>query len=346
MKLFKLLTMILLSNLLLAACGTGNQTEPIEENDTVKKLQVDENKPYIGFAMDTLQDERWYRDKDYFESTIQELGGNVKTLAANGIQSVQNEQVKLLIQEGIDVLVIIPTDATEASEAVALAKDANIPVISYDKLVMNADLDYYISFDNVRVGELQATAILEAAPTGKYAYVGGADSDNNAHLFREGAMNILQPEIDAGNIELVFDQFTDGWSPEVAESNMKTLLETTDVDAVVAANDGTAGGVIRALGETLVPISGQDAERDALQRIIDGTQTMTVYKSLESIASTSAEVAIDLANGQSIETTQSINNNQTDVSAILLDPIAVNAANLEATVISDGHIAKEDLNFN
>ncbi|MBM7542858.1 sugar ABC transporter substrate-binding protein [Amphibacillus cookii] len=333
--------------LLFALVGCFNQSNNNDSEDTsVTKLRSEQDIPYIGFAMDTLQDERWYRDKDYFEQKVQSLGGNVKTLAANGIHDVQVEQVELLIEEGIDILVIIPADSEASAEIVELAHQADVPVISYDKLVLNADLDYYISFDNVKVGELQASAILEEVDEGDFAYVGGADNDNNAHLFKEGAMNVLQPYIDSGDINLVYDQFTPGWSPDEAEAMFGSFLENNQqVDAVVAANDGTAGGVIQALNaqNLTVPISGQDAELDAIRRIQDGTQTMTVYKSLEQIAETAAETAMRLANGETIETDSTMNNNNIDVPSILLDPITITSNNIDETVIADGHIDADDL---
>lgn len=342
-RLFTYLTTIFIALIMIAGCQQADNTSETNETATLSKLQVDQTKPYIGFAMDTLQDERWYRDKDYFETALHDLGANVKTLAANGVQEVQNQQVKLMIEEGIDVLVIIPADAEGAKDAVALAEAADIPVISYDKMVMNAAIDYYISFDNIKVGELQATAILNEVPEGNIAYVGGAPSDNNAHLFREGAMNVLQPKIDDGSINLVYDNFTEGWSPEVARDNFQSFLNDATVDAVIAANDGTAGGVIEALGDRRVPISGQDAELAAIQRIIDGTQTMTVYKSLENIANTAATSAYELAIGNTIETNQTVNNNLTDVPSILLDPVSVDVSNIDETVIQEGHIDPSDL---
>ncbi|SDC52034.1 xylose-binding protein [Pelagirhabdus alkalitolerans] len=341
-RLIKLTALTVISIIILIGC---QDTEETSNEDNLDKLQANQEQPYVGFAMDTLQDERWYRDKENFETEILEQGGNVKTLAANGSQEVQNEQVRLLLEEGIDVLVLIPANSEEASDVVEMAHAEDVPVISYDQLVMHAEVDYYVSFDNVRVGELKAEAILDIVNEGQFAYVGGAEQDNNSHLLREGAMNILQPYIDDGDIELVYDEFTEDWSPDAAQENIEALLEETDLDAVVAANDGTAGGAINALGDQAfdVPVSGQDAELEAIRRIIEGTQTMTVYKSLEAIAERSAHVAMQLANNETVETDTSVNNEAIDVPAILLEPIPVDSSNYEDTVIEEGHIDESDL---
>ncbi len=160
-----------------------------------------------------------------FEEQVKQIGGQVKTLAANGIPEVQKKQAELLIEEGVDVLVVVPTDAEAAAEIVDIAHKADVKVISYDRLIKNADLDYYISFDNEKVGELQATEILKKVKTGNFAYIGGAEADNNAHLLRQGTMKVLQPLIDKGDIQLVYDQYTDQWDGAIAEQNMKSAIK-------------------------------------------------------------------------------------------------------------------------
>ncbi|MGJ7034549.1 D-xylose ABC transporter substrate-binding protein [Anoxybacillus eryuanensis] len=329
----------------LTACGvvsSGNEGG----SESTKK---DDDKIVIGFSMDTLKEERWQRDKELFEAKVKELGAEVKTLAANGDDAAQLSQAEQLISEGVDVLVVVPHNAEASAAIVEKAHKEGIPVISYDRLIKNAEVDYYVSFDNVRVGEMQAQAIVEKAPKGNYVYIGGADTDNNAHLFRQGAMNVLKPLEEKGDIKIVYDQFSKDWKPEEALKNMENALtaNNNNIQAVVAANDGTAGGVIQALAAQglagKVPVSGQDAELAALQRIVEGTQTMTVYKPIKAIATKAAEMAVALAKGEKIEANQTVSNGKIDVPSVLLDPIAVTKENVLDTVIKDGYHKLEDV---
>ncbi|RKL67109.1 ATPase [Salipaludibacillus neizhouensis] len=330
----------------LSACSSQNpQSESAEASEG--KLLTNPEDVYVGFAIDTLREERWYRDKEALEKAVEELGGSVKTLAANGNQEVQIQQAQLLINEGVDVLVVVPTDSEGASEIVNLAHDAGIKVISYDRLITGADLDYYLSFDNVKVGELQAQEILNQTEEGNFAYVGGAESDNNALLFREGAMNVLKPYLDSGAVNLVYDSYTPGWDPDAARDQLTTFLDSSNsqLDAVIAANDGTAGGVVEAIGNQVgeIAISGQDAELDGVQRIVEGTQTMTVYKSIDLIANRAAELAMQIAAGEEIGTDSLTDNGQIEVPSILLDPIAVTSDNIEDTIIKEGHLTESEI---
>ncbi|ANB55821.1 D-xylose ABC transporter, D-xylose-binding protein [Anoxybacillus sp. B7M1] len=328
----------------LTACGvvsSGNETA-----DNAKKK---DDKIVIGFSLDTLKEERWQHDKEMFEAKAKELGAEVKTLAANSDDAAQLSQAEQLISEGVDVLVVVPHNAEASAAIVEKAHKEGIKVISYDRLIKNSNVDYYISFDNVRVGEMQAKAIVEKAPKGNYVYIGGADTDNNAHLFREGAMNVLKPLAEKGDIKIVYDQFSKDWKPEEALKNMENALtaNNNNIQAVIAANDGTAGGAIQALAAQglagKVPVSGQDAELAALQRIVEGTQTMTVYKPIKEIATKAAEMAVAVAKGEKIDTNQTVSNGKIDVPSVLLDPIAVTKDNIVETVIKDGYQKLEDV---
>ncbi|WP_328701160.1 sugar ABC transporter substrate-binding protein [Aquibacillus kalidii] len=344
-KLLVLLALVLI--VFVSACS--KEATPDSKNTDQVKLTTDDNKVYIGFVLDTLQQERWYKDKELFEEKVTELGGNVKTLAANGSESVQLAQAKLLIEEGVDVLVVVPYNAEAAAEIVELAHKANTKVISYDRLIKNADVDYYISFDNVKVGELQAKEILKQQESGNFAYIGGAETDNNAVLFREGAMKVLQPLIDQGKINLVYDKYTDNWDPAVAEENMLEALKQTSgkIDAVISANDGNAGGVVNALAtkglDGKVPVTGQDAELDAVKRIVAGKQTMTVYKSINLLALNAAEMAMKVAQDKKIETNNAVNNGKIDVPSYLLEPVTVTKENIDSTIIKDNYLTKEEV---
>jgi len=333
--------------LFISGCAFRSADNPVKKDEKIKLIS-NEEKPYVGFVLDTLKDERWYKDKKLFEEEVKRLGGQVKTLAANGLDDIQVKQAELLIKEGVDVLVIVPHDAEKASEIIKLAHQKKVKVISYDRLIKNSQVDYYISFDNEKVGKLQASEIIQRTPKGNFVYLGGAESDNNAVLLRRGAMNILQPLIDKGDITLVYDHYTEEWDPKLAKENMKTALKKNNkVDAIIAANDGIAGGALNALASAglgeKVPVSGQDAELEAMRRIIKGTQTMSVYKPINLLATKSAEVAIKVAKGETIETDKKINNGKMDVPSILLEPISVTKENIRETVIKDGYLTEEEV---
>jgi D-xylose transport system substrate-binding protein len=207
----------------------------------------------------------------------------------------------------------------------------------------------YISFDNEKVGEMQAKAMTQIVPEGKYVYIGGAATDNNAHLLKKGVFNVLQPLIDKGDISIVYDQWTKNWVPTNAYSNMKEALKANNnqIDAVIAANDATAGEAIRALEEQglagKIPVAGQDAELAAIQRIINGTQTMTVYKPINTLAEEAAKLAVSMAKGHDVQSDRKLNNGKIQVPSVLLLPIEVDKDNIEQTIIRDGFHSWENI---
>ena len=303
----------------------------------------------IGFSMDTLKEERWQKDRDLFVKRAEELGAEVIVQSADGKDDVQVRQAESMLTQGVDVLVVIPHNAEVSASIVEAAKRQNIPVISYDRLIRNSEPDLYISFDNEKVGEMQARYLLERAPRGNYILIGGAPTDNNAKLFRKGQMNVLQPAIDRREINVVADQWAKDWLADEALRHTENALTlaNNEVAAIVASNDATAGGAIQALnaqnlaGKILV--SGQDADLPALQRIVAGTQAMTVYKPVSQLAPRAAEAAVRLARKEKIETLAKINNGKTDVASILLEPIAVDKNNLNDTVVKDGYQKAENI---
>jgi len=299
--------------------------------------------------MDSLQLERWQRDRDLFTQRAKELGAEVLVQSADGNDSVQVRQAENLLTQGVDVLVVVPHNGEIAASIVESAKRQNVPVLSYDRLIRNSDVDFYISFDNVKVGELQAKYLLDRAPKGNYILIGGSPTDNNARLFREGQMNVLNPAINKGDIKVVADQWSKDWLPSEALSHTENALTQAQnkVVAVVASNDSTAGGVVQALEEQKlggkVLVSGQDADLAACQRVVAGTQSMTVYKPIAPLATRAAEIAVALARHQSVESNGKVNNGQKDVPSYLLEPIAVDKNNIAQTVINDGFLKIEDV---
>jgi D-xylose transport system substrate-binding protein len=248
------------------------------------------------------------------------------------------------------VLVVVPHNAKTTATIVESAHKMGVPVIAYDRLIADADLDYYVTFDPTKVGELQAEYALANKPKGNYVLIGGAPTDNNALLVRKGQLNILQPSIDKGDIKVVADQWAKDWQAVEALKIMENALTRNhnQVDAVVVSNDGTAGGALQALGEQKllgkVLVTGQDADLAACQRIVAGSQTMTIYKPIEALATKAADLAVKLAKKEAVtEPTRPVNNGKKDVPSILLDSIAVDKANLDATVIKDGYHKREDV---
>lgn len=301
----------------------------------------------IGMSIDDLRLERWQKDRDIFVNKAESLGAKVFVQSANGDATAQISQIENMLNKDIDVLVIIPFNGEVLSNVIAEAKKEGVKVLAYDRLINNADVDFYVSFDNEKVGELQAKSIIEKKPEGNYFLMGGSPVDNNAKLFRKGQMKVLQPLIDSGKIKVVGDQWVDSWLAEKALQIMENALTANknNIDAVVASNDATAGGAIQALSAQglsgKVAISGQDADLAAIKRIIAGTQTMTVYKPITNLADKAAEIAVALGKDEKVETNAQLNNGMKDVPAYLLEPVVVTKENIDDTVIKDGFHSKD-----
>ncbi|WP_246942825.1 sugar ABC transporter substrate-binding protein [Bacillus pinisoli] len=346
----KILSLICLGMVMLMVIACEAK-ESGEERLTITNHQNDEQseKIKIGFAMDTLEEERWIKDRDLFKESVEALGVEVMVMASNGDDALQIWQAETMLSQGINLLVIVPHNAESTAAIVEKAHSVGVKVLSYDRLVKNAELDMYVSYDNEQVGILQAKVITNLVPKGKYVYIGGAETDNNAHLVKKGVFKVLQPLIDKGDITVVFDQWTKDWVPANAKANMKLALAANhnQIDAVIAANDATAGAVIEALEEEglagKIPVAGQDADLAAAQRIVIGTQTMTVYKPIKILAQTAAEIAVKLAKGETINETRHVNNGRIEVPSILLSPIAVEKSIIDETIIADGFHSEEDV---
>jgi len=309
-------------------------------------------RPLIGLSMDTLKEERWQVDRDLFTAAAQAAGADVLVQSANSNDAVQLQNIESLITQKVDALVIIPHDGAAMAKAVNLAHQAGIPVLSYDRLITGCDLDLYLTFDNVKVGELQAKFLAERLPpNGKLRLIRiyGSKTDNNAKLFKQGQDNILSPLIAAGKVEVIFEDWADDWKPENAKkiTNAAITKNGPNFDAILASNDGIAGGAVQALTEEglagKIIVTGQDADLAACQRIAQGTQSMTVYKPIQSIATKAAELALNLARRKPIVTRDAVNNGKIDVPSVLLDIVAVTKENLRETVVKDGFRTESDV---
>jgi D-xylose transport system substrate-binding protein len=300
----------------------------------------------IGFSIADLKEERWQRDRDMFVAKAKELGATVLVQDASGDPNTQIQQCDNMLVRGIQVLVVVPKNADAAAPIVENAHKKGIKVISYDRLIANADVDLYISFDNVRVGEIQAAAILKMTSAGNYVELLGDPGDKNSNMVHEGHMKVLQPAIDSGKIKLVVQQACDKWSGQEARRITEDALTKYKIDAIVASNDGTAAGSIAALDAAKlagkVPISGQDADLLNCQYIVQGKQAVTVYKPIKKIAENAAAIAVKMVKGEAIDGINAhVDNGKIKVSTIFLDPIPVTKDNIDATVIADGYHSKE-----
>ena len=296
----------------------------------------------IGYLMDSLKVERWQTDLDSFQKRAKELGAEVLVETAEGNDELQFEQSKRLLDSGANVLVLVPHDTDKAGRIVDAARARHVPLISYERLVRNAAVDVFVSTNSEVVGELQASSLLRLAPKGNYVLIGGSAADNNARLLHDGQMRVLKPSIDRGEIKILSDSWSRDWDPSEAYAAMSKAIASAkgDIVAVVASNDGTAGGAIQALQEHQlagkVLVSGQDADLAAIIRILDGTQTMTVYKPVAAQARLAAEVAVHLAKDAPVKNTVTISNGDRIVRALFLNPVLVTKDNVKRTVIKDG----------
>ena len=258
----------------------------------------------------------------------------------------QIADIESLIARGTDVLVIVAQDADAIHPAIALARAEGIPVIGYDRLIEAPGI-VYLSFDNREVGRMQAREILSRAPTGRYVFIKGAATDPNADFVHAGQRDVLEAAIRAGRIEVVGDQYVDGWLPEAAQRIMEQILtaNANRVDAVVCSNDGMAGGVLAALkaqGLEGLPLSGQDGDHAALNRVARGLQSVSVWKDARALGREAARVAIGLAAGKPIQGTRPWTHGPRAIAvdAILLEPVAITRANL-SLVIDSGWVSRE-----
>lgn len=312
----------------------------------------------IGLSFDTLKEERWQRDRAVFIARSQELGARVIDLSANSNDTQQVRDVESLLTSRVAVLVIVAHNGAAMAKAVGLAHAAGIPVVAYDRLIPDCDLDFYITFDAVKVGAVQAQYLVDHLPTpgrGRIVRMHGAKTDHNAHLVKKGQDQVLAPLLASGALVVTHEDWVDEWKPENAKRIVNAALargqsadSATAIAGILAPNDGTAGGAAQALSEEglagKVVLTGQDAELAACQRILAGTQTMTVYKPLAKLASRAAEIAVALATGKPVVARAEIDNGKVLVPAIFIDVVAVDKASLLSTVVKDGFHSLEALN--
>jgi D-xylose transport system substrate-binding protein len=305
----------------------------------------------VGVSWSNFQEERWKRDEGAIKEALRAAGARYISADAQGSNEKQLADVEALITKGAKALIILAQDANAVLPAVARAKEAGIPVVAYDRLIEDPSV-LYLTFDNVEVGRMQARAVLAASPKGNYVFIKGSPTDPNAVFLNNGQREVLQGAITKGDIRIVGEQFTDGWSPEVAQKNMEQILTKNGnkVDAVVASNDGTAGGVIAALrAQNMVgiPVSGQDGDVAALNRVAKGEQTVTVWKDARDLGKAAGAFAAQMADGTKPADVAGAHpwtggSKKVNISAVFLKPIAVTRDNLKV-VIDTGWATKEQV---
>jgi len=304
----------------------------------------------VGVSWSNFQEERWQTDEAAIVAALEAAGATYLSADAQSSSAKQLSDIESLLAQGVDALIVLAQDAAAIGPAVQAAADEGIPVIAYDRLIEDSRA-FYLTFDNVEVGRMQARAVLEQAPSGNYVMIKGSPTDPNADFLRGGQQEVLQEAIDAGDITIVAEAYTDAWLPANAQRNMEQILtaQDNDVDAVVASNDGTAGGVVAALtaqGMDGIPVSGQDGDHAALNRIAQGTQTVSVWKDARDLGRAAGEIAVQLAEGASMEdiegTEMWTSPGGTEMVSMFLEPVPITADNL-TLVVDAGWITQEAL---
>ncbi|UZF91383.1 D-xylose ABC transporter substrate-binding protein [Bosea sp. NBC_00550] len=305
--------------------------------------------PVIGVSWSNFQEERWKTDEAAIKAAVEKAGGTYLSADAQSSPAKQLTDVESLIARGAKAIIVLAQDAQAIRPAVEKAVNEGIGVVGYDRLI-EIPQAFYLTFDNVEVGRMMAREIQKAKPEGNYVFIKGSSSDPNANFLYQGSIEVLKPAIDGGKIKNVGEAFTDGWLPANAQRNMEQILTRNQnkVDAVIAANDGTAGGAIAAMDAQglsgSVPVSGQDADRAALNRVALGTQTVTIWKDARELGRNAAEIALKLAGGAKLADVPGSaawdqGPSKQKMTALFLKPVPVTKDNL-GVVIEAGWAAK------
>lgn len=341
-KLWKYAAAVLACVLVFGACGNLDSSKTSGDATQGQKIQ-------IGMSFDSFVIERWQRDRDIFVSAAKELGAEVNVQNANGDLEQQKKQISYFIDKGMDVIVIICIDSEGLSEQVQKAKEAGIKVIAYDRMIMDADIDLYITFDNERVGTMMGQALVDnGLAGGKVLMLGGSAVDSNVALVEKGFSKVMEDN----QVTILDSMHADGWKAELASAYVYDHMDiVSEADAIMCGNDNLASKVVHALKEKRlageIMVAGQDADLEACQRIVEGTQVMTVYKPVEKLARKAAECAVLLAEGRKLpEEVGTIESGAYEVPYIGLEPISVDQNNINDVIIGSGFHLKEDVYLN
>lgn len=378
---FLLTALLLLASLMLAACGgaaatpTPASTGGTETEATVAPETGGETLS-VGIVLPTKDEPRWVQDETRFREALSAAGYDVEILFSQGDSAREMDNVQSLLTQGIKVLIICPQDGAAAAAAATAARAAGVKVISYDRLILGTEaVDYYVTFDSLAVGAQQAQYLVDnATGTGNPLYLyAGAATDNNAFIFFQGAWNVLQPKIADGTFVIVnsseavalqdtveltreqqaaiIGQITTNWDFNTAKTLAESNLTAAGADAkgdvfILAPNDGTARAIADAFAAdtdiTSYFVTGQDAEKASVQYIIDGKQSMTVFKDVRTLVTDAISAAVALLNEETPNATGSYNNGTVDVPAIQSSVISVDSANVKETLIDSGYYPAAD----
>lgn len=333
----KMLGILFVVMCLLGGCKAGEERVVEEADKMPQKLS-------IGMSFDSFVIERWQRDRDVFVSTAKELGAEVNVQNAGGDIEEQIAQIEYFIEKKMDVIVVICIDSDRLSEVAVKAKNAGIKVIAYDRLIKNAGVDLYISFDNEMVGTMMAEGIVRSGGVKNVLMLCGPLADNNVSMVEAGFEKVVQEN----GIRIIDRMHADGWKAERGAAYIYDHpKEVDEADAIMCGNDDIATAVVRALSERRLAgklgVVGQDADLAACQRIVLGTQIMTVYKPVEKLAQKAAECAVALARGDEIDYDQTIFDGTGEVPYVTLAPVSVYKENMDEVIIGSGFHMKEDV---
>lgn len=336
----RLLLLLLVNVMVLTGCGGA---APAQEK-SAKEEEVIE----IGMCCDSFVIERWEKDRDIFVASARDMGAVVNVQNANGEISKQIEQIEYFINKGVDAIVIISIDADSLEDVIKKAIDKGIKVVAYDRMVNNGNIDLYISFDNEAVGRFMAQSLIDAGlERNRVLMLQGSPTDNNVEQVQRGFMSVAQKN----GVEVVDSMYCDGWRAEDASEYLYENPEILDrVDGIMCGNDNLATAVVRVLSENRkageIAVVGQDADLEACQRIVEGTQIMTVYKPVEKLAEAAALATISLVRGEELDTRTTIFDGTYDIPSIVLEPIPVTSANIDDAIIASGFHLREEVYLN
>jgi D-xylose transport system substrate-binding protein len=307
--------------------------------------------PKIGILMHSYENQRWEKDKNYLVEGLTKLGAEVLLEVADNNQQKQIEQAATMINNGAQVLIVVPINQDGAAKIVEIAHEAGVKVIAYDRLINGCKLDYYVSANSTQIGELMSSYLTSLKPQGRYALICGSKYDNNSMRLFLGQINTLQPFMEKGDIQVVYSEFTEDWTPEQGKIHARLALDqsTDTLTAIITGSDAIADGVLEVLKERglegKIMVAAQDAELDNVQAVIHGSQTCDILKPLKEMASITADLAVSLAMEKPLTmkfTTES--NGKALVKSILIDAVLVNKNNIESTVIASGFHKASELN--
>ena len=331
--------------LLTMFCGCGSSNQGGKDSDS-----VEQDKIQIGMCFDSFVIERWQRDRDVFVSSAKELGAEVNIQNANGDVEQQKQHIDYFIKKDMDVIVVISIDPEELVDPIKRAREEGIKVIAYDRPIPNAGADLYISFDNEKVGELMGEALVEAGmPGDKALMICGSPKDQNVPMVKAGFMKVMN----RNGVKILDEYYCDGWKAELAGEYVYSHPDQiSETDAIMCGNDDLASRVVYALAEKRLAgkklVVGQDADLEACQRIVEGTQLMTVYKPIEKLAQKAAEAAVSLAKGETIEGNDVgvYDDGSNKVPYLKIEPLSVTKDNIDEVIINSGFHLKEDVYLN